>query len=93
MKIPRRQLVAQKIARKSPPVMVGIKKTLRFVPGKCAVREILKYQRSTDLLIRRLPFQRLLREIAHQFREGLRFQISAALAIQEAAEAFMVSLF
>lgn len=57
------------------------------------MREIRKYQKSTELLIRKLPFQRLVREIAHHFRSDLRFQTSAVLAVQEAAEAYLVGLF
>jgi len=92
-KVPRKQLVAQKIARKSAPVTTGVKKPHRFKPGTVALREIRKYQKSTDLLIRKLPFQRLVREIAHEFKQELRFQSSAVLALQEAAEAYLVSLF
>lgn len=58
-----------------------------------ALREIRKYQKSTDLLIRKLPFQRLVREIAQDFKNDLRFQSTAILALQEAAEAYLVSLF
>ena len=62
MKVPIRQLVVQKVARKSAsPPIAGVKGTARFVPGKLAFMEIRKYQKSTDLLIRRLPFQRMLR--------------------------------
>lgn len=57
------------------------------------MREIRKYQKSTDLLIRKLPFQRLVREIAQDFKADLRFQGSAIIAIQEAAEAYLVGLF
>lgn len=92
-KVPRKQLVAQKIARKTAPVTTGIKKPHRFKPGTVAMREIRKYQKSTDLLIRKLPFQRLIREIAHENIQDVRFQSSAVLALQEAAEAYMVSLF
>ncbi len=92
-KVPRKQLVAQKIARKSAPVTTGVKKPHRFKPGTVALREIRKYQKSTDLLIRKLPFQRLVREIAHEFKQELRIQSSAVLALQEAAEAYLVSLF
>ena len=91
-KVPRKQLVAQKIARKTAPAS-GVKKPHRFKPGTVALREIRKYQKSTDLLIRKLPFQRLVREIAHEFKQELRFQSSAVLALQEAAEAYLVSLF
>ncbi|KAI0261735.1 histone-fold-containing protein, partial [Gloeopeniophorella convolvens] len=71
----------------------GVKKPHRFRPGTVALREIRRYQKSTDLLIRKLPFQRLVREIAQDFKTDLRFQSSAVLAMQEAAEAFLVSLF
>ncbi len=47
----------------------------------------------TDLLIRKLPFQRLVREIATEFKQEIRFQSQAVLALQEAAEAYLVSLF
>jgi len=58
-----------------------------------ALREIRRYQKSTELLIRKLPFQRLVREIAQEFKTDLRFQGSAVLALQEAAEAYLVGLF
>ena len=58
-----------------------------------ALREIKKFQKSTDLLIRKLPFQRLIREIAGQFKSDLRFQSQTVLALQEAAEAYLVGLF
>ena len=57
-----------------------------------ALRDIRRYQKSTDLLIRKLPFQRLVREIAAGVSKDLRFQSSAILALQEAAEAYLVSL-
>ncbi|CAN0415517.1 unnamed protein product, partial [Ascophyllum nodosum] len=57
------------------------------------LREIRRYQKSTELLIRKLPFQRLVREIAQDFKSDLRFQGSAVLALQEAAEAYLVGLF
>lgn len=64
----------------------------RYKPGHHALREIRKYQRGTDLLIKKLPFQRLVREIAQELGE-IRFQSSALLALQEAAEAYLVGLF
>ena len=54
---------------------------------------VRKYQKSTDLLLRKLPFQRLVREIAQDFKNDLRFQSTAIGALQEAAEAYLVSLF
>mmetsp|Transcript_26279 Transcript_26279/g.36314 ORF Transcript_26279/g.36314 Transcript_26279/m.36314 type:complete len:138 (+) Transcript_26279:65-478(+) len=65
----------------------------RFRPGTVALREIRKYQKNSDKLIRRLPFQRLLREITQQFMIDLRYQQSAIDAIQEAAEAYLTELF
>ena len=56
-KVPRKQLVAQKVARKSAPVTTGVRK-YRFKPGTVAMREIKKYQKGTDLLIKKAPFQR-----------------------------------
>ena len=64
----------------------GVKKPHRFRPGTVALREIRRYQKSTELLIRKLPFQRLVREIAQDFKTDLRFQSSAVLALQEASE-------
>eukprot|EP00955_Chlamydomonas_euryale_P111569 366074-Chlamydomonas_euryale.AAC.20 len=75
-KAPRKQL-ATKAARKSAPATGGVKKPHRYRPGTVALREIRKYQKSTELLIRKLPFQRLVREIAQDFKTDLRFQSSA----------------
>ncbi|TEB32579.1 histone H3, partial [Coprinellus micaceus] len=98
-KAPRKQL-ATKAARKTAQVCCafitatgGVKKPHRFRPGTVALREIRRYQKSTELLIRKLPFQRLVREIAQDFKTDLRFQSSAVMALQEAAEAYLVSLF
>ncbi|WOL10000.1 histone H3.3-like [Canna indica] len=91
-KAPRKQL-ATKVARKTLPRAGGVKRPHRFRPGTVALREIRKYQKSTDLLIRKLPFQRLVREIAQNFKIDLRFQSHAVLALQEAAEAYLVGLF
>ena len=91
-KAPRKQL-ATKAARKSAPATGGVKKPHRYRPGTVALREIRRYQKSTELLIRKLPFQRLVREIAQDFKTDLRFQGSAVLALQEAAEAYLVGLF
>ncbi|KAI7832191.1 histone H3 type 2 [Gamsiella multidivaricata] len=91
-KAPRKQL-ATKAARKSAPATGGVKKPHRYRPGTVALREIRRYQKSTELLIRKLPFQRLVREIAQDFKTDLRFQSSAIGALQEASEAYLVSLF
>ena len=72
----------------------------RYRPGTVALREIRRYQKSSELLLRKLPFARLVREVAHDFITtefadgvGLRWQSHAILALQEAAEAFLVHLF
>lgn len=90
-KAPRKQL-AVKAARRSAPAVGGVKKAHRYRPGTVALREIRRYQKSTELLIRKLPFQRVVREIANSF--GIfRFQSTAILALQEAAEAYLTGLF
>ena len=90
-----RKAVATKAAKKSANTTTtgGVKKPHRFKPGTVALREIRKYQKSTDLLIRKLPFQRLVREIAQDFKSDLRFQAAAVAALQEASESYLVSLF
>jgi len=70
-----------------------VKKPHRYRPGTVALREIRKHQKSTELLIRKLPFQRLVHEIAHNFKSDLCFQSHALLALQEAAEAYLIGLF
>ena len=105
-KAPRKQL-ATKAARKGQHGLAvkaaktqpragpygGVKRPHRYRPGTVALREIRKFQKSTDLLIRKLPFQRLVREIAQDFKTDLRFQGTAILALQEASEAYLVGLF
>ena len=70
-----------------------VNKPHRYRPGTVALREIRRYQKSTDLLIRKLPFQRLVREIAQEFKTDLRFQSEAIMALQEAAESHLISIF
>ena len=91
-KAPRKNLAA-KAAQKSAPSAGGIKKSHRWRPGTVALREIRKYQKSTDLLIRKAPFQRLCREIAEKLKLDVRFQSTAILAYQEASEAYLIGLF
>lgn len=87
----------KKRQRRAAEASGGIKKPHRFRPGTVALREIRRYQKSDELLIRRLPFQRLCREIAqganNRAAVDLRFQHQAISAIQEAAEAYLVGLF
>eukprot|EP00106_Octopus_bimaculoides_P010764 XP_014778206.1 PREDICTED: histone H3.3-like [Octopus bimaculoides] len=67
-------------------VSEGTKAVTKYTSSK-------RYQKSTELLIRKLPFQRLVREIAQDFKTDLRFQSSAVMALQEASEAYLVGLF
>ena len=83
-KPPRKRGVVQPAAPKKPH---------RYRPGTVALREIRRYQKSTELLIRRLPFQRLVWEIAQDFKGRLNFASGAILALQEAAEAYLFGLF
>jgi len=102
------QIAARKTARKTPSAKAprsnvgkttmgaagkSMKKPRRFRPGTVALKEIRRYQKSTELLIRKLPFQRLVREISQDYKTDLRFQASAIMALQEAAEAYLVGLF
>ena len=80
-KAPRKQL-ATKAAKKSATSTGGVKKTHRYRPGTVALREIRQFQKSTEVVIRKLPFQRLVREIAQDFKTDLRFQTSAIGALQ-----------
>lgn len=83
---------SRKGAKKAAGGSSGVKKAHRWRPGTVALREIRKFQKGTELLIRKAPFQRLVRELATSQKEGLRFQSSAVLAIQEATESYMISL-
>lgn len=81
-------------ASKIPKSAAGlVKKARRFKPGTVALRDIRRYQKSTNLLLRKLPFQRIVRESAQEFKVDMRFQKSALEALQEAAEAYLVALF
>lgn len=95
-KAPRKQIAtkgAKKAMAASATAAAGSKKTHRYRPGTVALREIRRYQKSTELLIRKLPFQRLVREIAQENKADLRFQSTAIAALQEAAESYLVTLF
>ena len=78
----------------------GVKKCYRYRPGTVALKQIRQYQKSTELLIRKLPFQRLVHEIASDSEViksplcgKVRFQSAAVMALQEAAEPYLVGLF
>jgi histone H3 len=91
-KAPRKQL-ATKAARRSVPSNGGLRRPHRYRPGTVALREIRRYQKSTDLLLRKAPFQRLVREIMQDMKSDIRCQSTAILALQEAAESYLISLF
>ena len=65
---------------------------MRYKPGTIALREICRYQKTTELLIRKLSFARLVWEVAQDFKTDLHFQRSAIGALQEAAENFLIAL-
>jgi len=101
-KTPSKAPKAQKVVRKLPKAKalgtehghVSIKHAKpRFRPGTVALRDIRKYQKSTDLILRRLPFQRLVRECVQEWKPDTRFQAAALLALQEAAETYIVKLY
>ena len=73
--------------------MGGVKKPHCYCPGTVALREIQRYQKNTYLLLRKAPFQRLVKEIAQDYKSDVRMQSTAMLALQEAAEAYLVGLF
>ena len=87
-----KRALGQKKAKKSASGSSGMKKSFRWRPGTVALREVRKLQKSTDSLIAKAPFSRLVREVAESHKAGLRFQASAVAALQEATEAFVVSL-
>lgn len=70
----------------------AVKRRRRYRPGTVALREIRRFQKGTALLIPKLPFQRLVAEMAHDYKQDLRFQSTAVLELQQAAEAFLVEL-
>ena len=83
--------ISMKAPCKTPPQHQ--KKKRRFRPGTVALREIHQYQKSTELLIRKAPFQQLIYEILRGIRNDLRIQATVIIGLQEAAEAYLVGLF
>ena len=84
-------------AHKSVPLKTAVaavaKKPHKYRPGTVALREIRRYQKSTENLIRKAPFVRLVKEVALSINSELRFQSLAIGALQEATEAYMIHLF
>ncbi len=75
------------------PATGGVKRPHRYRPGTVALRDIRRYQKTTNLLIPRAPFLKLVREIAMDFKNDLRFQASAVEALREATESYLIKLF
>ena len=92
--IPRFHL-ATKAARATTQKAIAVRKPHRWRPGTVALREIQKFKKNTDLLIRKAPFQHLVQEILHDMsrKSDLQMQCTALLALQEAVEYFMVDVF
>jgi len=87
--------IPKKISPKKKPAASPSKRKYRWAPGTKALREIRQFQRTTELLLRKLPFARLVKEISGEFsKEGtLRWQAEALSALQNSAEAYLVHLF
>jgi len=71
----------------------GEKRKIRYKPGTVALREIKRYQKSIDLLLPRAPFARLVRNIAQDLHDDMRFSSDALRALQESSEAYLVGIF
>lgn len=83
----------KKAKKTKPGAAELVKKPHRWRPGTVALREIRRYQKTNELLLRKLPFQRIVREIAKAYFHDIRFQASALEALQEASEAYLIGLF
>ena len=92
-KAPRKQLMTKAAKKHTARLQGGVKKPHRYRPGTVALRQIRKYQKSTDLLIQKAPFLRMVKEIGYEIKSDLRWQSTAILALQEASEAYLVGLF
>jgi histone H3 len=89
-----RSKVAPRTTRKRPPASGIVKKVRRWKPGTIALREIRRYQKSTQLLIGKLPFARLFKEILHDVtQKDYRVQSLALQCLQEATEDFITRKF
>ncbi len=92
--VPPHYYLATKAARLARQKAIAVRKPHRWRPGTVALREIRKFQKTTNLLIRKAPFQHLVQEVALKFgKSDLRMQSTAVLALQEAVEYFMVDVF
>lgn len=92
-KAPRKQLAAKSARKTTLPTSQGVSKKPRYKAGTVALKEIRRYQNSTDLLIRKLPFQRFVRNIAQQYKADARFQAPALACLHESLEAYLTGVF
>lgn len=97
-----KKLTSQKVGRKADPAESGVKRKYRSKPGRKAMREIKRYQKTTELLMQKAPFHRKSKSLTNVVKqilkemnfetEKFRFQSAALHALQEATEAAIVSL-
>ena len=88
-----KRILPSEAPRKTAPTTGGVKKPHHYHPVNVALCKIRRYQKSTELLIRKLPFQRLVREVTQDFRIDFHFQSSTIMTLQEATEAYCIGLF
>jgi len=102
--IPEQQVAAEPPVAEEPTIVEndeivlrmmrgGIKKPMRYKAGTVALREIRRYQKSTELLFRKRPFERLVREVSQDYRTDTRFSSDAVQALQHATEMYIVEMF
>lgn len=87
------QMKVEKAIKKTAPAEGGMKLKRKWRPGTVALREIKRYQKATEPLLPRAPFQRLVRSVCQGIDGQLRFASQALLALQEASEAYLTGLF
>lgn len=92
-KAPRKQIATKAARKTSLPTPQTASKKPRYKAGTVALKEIRRYQNSTDLLIRKLPFQRFVRNIAQQYKADVRFQAPALACLHESLEAYITGVF
>ena len=89
----RQKPLAVKAPRKLAPSEGGMKKKHRFRPGTVALMEIRRFQKSTDLLIRKIPFHRIVKNVLADYSTTTKISKLAVTALQESTEAYLVGLF
>lgn len=91
-KAARKSAPPRKSARKSAPATASVKKPHRYRPGTVALQEIRRFQKATDLMIKKAPFSRLVMEIATEFKGDMKSTRNTSLALQERSEARLSSV-